>query len=278
MFVNERQARKDIVEVCKRIHSRGWISSTDGNVSVKLGRDRILTTPSGIHKGFMEERDLVVTNLEGKLLTGSRNPSSEIQMHLTCYRQRPEINAVVHAHPTLCIAFSLAGITLAKCLLPEVVFTLGSIPTANYSTPTTDEVPKSIEGLIRDYDAVILERHGSLTVGKTVFDAYNTLERMEHVAEITHKAKQLGEVHPLGKAELDKLLNVRSALGLPERKIQSDCGTCNACPEGQVNAVTPVALPEKSCCSDQKTSPSPEDITARVTAAVLSELKKQNLL
>jgi len=277
MFVNERQARKDIVEVCKRIHRRGWISSTDGNVSMKLGRDRILTTPSGIHKGFMEERDLVVTDMKGKLLTGSRKPSSEIQMHLTCYRERPDISAVVHAHPTLCIAFSLAGITLAKCLLPEVVFTLGSIPTANYSTPTTDEVPKSIEGLIKDYDAVILERHGSLTVGNTVFDAYNTLERMEHVAEITHKARQLGEVHPLGEDELDKLLNVRKALGLPERKIQSECGDCNACPEGKAQMATPQEPPKKTCCSEQTPS-SPEDITARVTTAVLSELKKQNLL
>ncbi|MBF0276079.1 MAG: class II aldolase/adducin family protein [Nitrospinae bacterium] len=272
MFVNEREARKNIVDICKRIHERGWISSTDGNVSMKLGRDRILTTPSGIHKGFMTESDLVVTDMKGKLLSGSRKPSSELMMHITCYEQRPEINAVVHAHPTLCIAFSLAGVTLAKCLLPEVVFTLGSIPTAGYSTPTTNEVPKSIETLIQDYDGVILERHGSLTVGKTIFEAYNTLERMEHVAEITHKARQLGEVHPLNEEQMNKLMDVSKQLGLPQKKINTECNGCNVCPEGGMNLPTPQPLqPSVSSCSSGNQD---AKLIELVTKEVLKELQK----
>ncbi len=277
--ISERQARKDIVEIGKRIHSHGWISSTDGNISVRLGKNRLLTTPTGIHKGYMQESDLVVTDLEGKLLTGTRKPSSELMMHLTCYNQREEIGAVIHAHPTLCIAFSLARITLAKCLLPEVVFTLGSIPTAEYSTPTTDEVPQSIENLIADYDAVILERHGSLTVGKSLFDAYNTLERMEHVAEITHKARQLGEVHPLNAEQMDKLLNVSKRLGLKERKFEHHCEGCNACPEGgnmQPAPSTPqplVSQPQTECansCGSNCGSSTPQPPQLASSSSVLA--------
>ncbi len=293
--VTERQARKDIVEIGKRIHAHGWISSTDGNISVRLGKNRLLTTPTGIHKGYMKESDLVVTDMNGKLLTGTRKPSSELMMHLTCYNRREGIGAVIHAHPTLCIAFSLARITLAKCLLPEVVFTLGSIPTAQYSTPTTEEVPRSIEELIGDYDAVILERHGSLTVGTTLFDAYNTLERMEHVAEITHKARQLGEVHPLSAEQMDKLLNVSKKLGLPERKFEHNCEGCNACPEGgnmPSSSHTPKpSLAEASGCAGSdcenscssipaagasRSAPADSALIEAITREVIRELQKNS--
>ncbi|MBI3581020.1 MAG: class II aldolase/adducin family protein [Nitrospinae bacterium] len=223
----EFQHRRDLVEVGKRIHQKGWISSTDGNFSVKLGDDRILTTPTGVHKGFLDEDDLIVVDMTGKRISGRLNPSSELALHLQCYRQRPDVNGVIHAHPTMCVAFSVAGIHLAQCLLPEVVFTLGSIPTADYAPPTTEEVPKSIEMPIREYDAVILERHGSVTVGKTIFDAYNTLERMEHAAEITYYARSLGGARPLTGTQVDELLKIRSGLGLPERRVT--CNDCNAC-------------------------------------------------
>ncbi len=226
----EREHRKDIVEVCQRIHARGWISSTDGNVSVRLKKDRILITPTGLHKGYLTEKDLIVTDMEGNLISGSLQPSSEISMHLTCYRERPDIGAVVHAHPTMCVAFSLAGIKLAKCLLPEVVFTLGSIPTADYAPPTTDEVPASIEKYINDHDAIILERHGSLTVGRDVYEAYNTLERMEHVAEMTHHARQLGNVKPLSAEQIEQLQSIGDQRGWPRKKLEQDnCNDCNAC-------------------------------------------------
>lgn len=226
----ESELRKDIVEVCKRIHARGWISSTDGNVSAKLGRGRILITPTGIHKGYMTERDLIVIDMNGKLLSGSRNPSSEMMMHLTCYAERPDINSVVHAHPTMCVSFSLAGIRLAKCLLPEVVFTLGSIPTAEYAPPTTDEVPASIRKFIKEFDAIILERHGSVTVGADVFTAYNTLERMEHVAEMTYHARQLGAIKPLSSEQIEVLQKIGDSQGMRRKKIIHDnCNNCNAC-------------------------------------------------
>jgi L-fuculose-phosphate aldolase len=144
------------------------------------------------------------------------------------------------------------------------VFTLGSIPTADYAVPTTDQVPKSIEKTIREYDAVILERHGSVTVGKTIFDAYNTLERMEHVAEITYHARALGNPRPLSKAQVDELLKIRSGLGLPERKVT--CNDCNSC--GKHNCAS---SPEKAATIHPKDD---ERLMELITREVMAELKK----
>jgi L-fuculose-phosphate aldolase len=178
----------------------------------------------------MSERDVIVVDMEGKLIAGSRKPSSEIVLHLTCYRERPDVNAVVHAHPTMCVAFSLAGVSLAKCLLPEVIFTLGSIPTAEYAAPTTVDVAESVKRHIRDFDAVILARHGSVSVGADVFGAYNTLERMEHVAEITFHARQIGDIKPLTSAQIENLQAIGEKMGWPKKKIITDvCNSCNAC-------------------------------------------------
>lgn len=227
---SEQEIRREIVKVCGLIHRKGWISSTDGNVSVRLGRDRLLITPSGTHKGFMIPRDLIVIDMEGRLVAGAGKPSSETAMHLACYRQRPDIQAVVHAHPTYSVAFSLAGIKLAKCLLPEVVFTLGSIPTAGYAPPATEDVAESIRCYIKDFDAIILERHGSVTVGRDLMGAYNALERMEHVAEITYHARQLGGAKPLSPEQVENLQRIAEAQGWPRKRILTEsCNECDAC-------------------------------------------------
>ncbi len=264
MLKNEDEHRKDIVEICRRTYKQGWIAASDGNVSVRLPRNRVLTTPTKLHKGFITERDLVIIDMDGKPISGKYGPSSEIMMHLECYKMRPEIEAVVHAHPTYCVAFSLAGVTLAKCMLPEVVFSLGSIPTASYSTPTTEEVPQSIQEYVKDFDAIILERHGSLTIGKTVFDAYNLLERIEHVAQITHAARQLGDLNPLSQEQIGKLKKVGENLGLPPRKILQRCQSCKACPSGKLASLQ--QSDSTSTCSSQgspksEASPQPTPTT-----------------
>jgi L-fuculose-phosphate aldolase len=228
---DEREHRRDIVEVCRRIYAHGWIASTDGNVSVLLEDGRVLATPTGVHKGYLSEHDVIVVDRAGNQLSGERAVSSEIKMHLAAYDERPDVRAVVHAHPTNCIAFSLAGVSLAQCLLPEIVLTFGAIPTTAYTTPTTEEVPREVRRWLRDYDAMILDRHGSLTVGSDVFAAYEKLERMEHVAEITFRARQLGPIRPLSPEQVALLQRVGKDLGLPERKVSSSpCEQCNACP------------------------------------------------
>jgi L-fuculose-phosphate aldolase len=240
---SEQKARRDIVEIIRRVYAHGWIAATDGNVSVLLSPDRVLATPTGIHKGSMTEDDLIVVDRQGARVSGTRAPSSELRMHLAAYDERPDVGAVVHAHPTNCIAFSLAGVSLAQCLLPEIVFTFGSIPTTAYTTPTTEEVPREIRRWVRDFDAMILDRHGSLTVGEDVFAAYDKLERMEHVAEITFRARQLGPIRPLMPGQIAQLQAVGRGLGLPEKKIlPAPCDHCNACPASTMGR-NPTAMP-----------------------------------
>ncbi len=263
--LSERDARRDIVEVCRRIYARGWIASTDGNVSILLAPDRVLTTPTGIHKGTMSEEDLLVVDRSGRVLSGSRRPSSELLMHLAAYDERPDVRAVVHAHPTNCIAFSIAGVSLAQCLLPEVVLTFGSIPTTAYTTPTTDEVPKEVRRWLRGFDAMILDRHGSLTVGPDVLSAYDKLERMEHVAEITFRARMLGPIRPLEPAQIARLQAVGRGLGLPERTIlPTPCEQCNACPSGRLGSTPSPPIPAPTPVQGE----SMDDMVRRVTGSV----------
>lgn len=260
------ELREEVCEICRRCYARGWLSATDGNVSVRIGRDRLLATPSGLHKGFLKPNDLIIVDMQGRRVTGPHRPTSELAMHIACYEERPDVNAVVHMHPTYCIAFSVAGETLAQCLLPEIVFTFGVIPTAPYSAPTTDEVPAAIKKYIADFDAMILDRHGSLTIGTDLMDAFNKLERMEHVAEITHAARQLGEVKPLTPAQISQLQQIGDDLGLPRRKINLMCEQCNACSRGGIVRWAPppaepasAAEPAPALCA-----PAPAEATSTV--------------
>ena len=201
----ERQFRIELAQVCRWMYEKNLISSTDGNVSVKLNDHRMLITPSGVNKGFLKPEDFIVTDLNGKKLSGSKNPSQEISMHVKVYAQRKDIYAVVHAHPIHCIAFTLAGKNLGEDYLPEVVLSVGKIPIVPYTTPTTNEVGQGIESYIQKYNAMILDRHGALTLGKTLLDAFNNLERMEHVAHVMFVAHQLGPLKHLREDELQKL-------------------------------------------------------------------------
>jgi L-fuculose-phosphate aldolase len=257
--------------VVRRVYARGWIAATDGNVSILLTPDRVLATPTGINKGTMTEDDLIVVDRQGRKITGTRPPSSELRMHLAAYDERPDVKAVVHAHPTNCIAFSLAGVSLAQCLLPEIVFTFGSIPTTAYTTPTTDEVPDEIRKWLKDFDAMILDRHGSLTVGADVGAAYDKLERMEHVAEITFRARQLGPIRALSPEQIARLQGVGRGLGLPERKIlPTPCEHCNACPNGTLGqaAAAPPRAPAPAAMPRPADAPDVEDLVRRVSASV----------
>jgi L-fuculose-phosphate aldolase len=203
----QQQLKEDIVRVCRMLHRKNYLAATDGNVSVRLG-DLVLTTPSGINKGLMEAYQVITVDLEGRVLAGEGTPTSEIRMHLLAYELRPEISAVVHAHLPYATACTLAGVSLLEPILPEVVITLGGIPTAPYATPGSEAVPEAIRDFIREYDAILLSRHGAMTVGRDVTDAYNKMEKLEHTARVMLAARLQGAVTPLPPAEVEKLRRI----------------------------------------------------------------------
>ena len=214
-MTREEEAREAIVEIGRRMHERGLISGIDGNISIRISRSRILTTPSGVNKGYLRPEDLIVVDLNtGEKVKGKKRPTSEIRMHLEAYRLRPEIGAVVHAHPPTAVALTVAGHSLSQCFIAEDLLQYGIVPTAPYATPGSEDVPRALARYIIDHEAVMLARHGSVTVGKDVYEAYNRLESLEHTARITFMALQLGGATPLPDEEVERLITLAEEMGV----------------------------------------------------------------
>ena len=210
----ESQLRADIVEVGRRMYARAYTASNDGNISVRLGPDRLLMTPKSVCKGFMTPDMMCITDLEGRKIQGDRDPSSEILMHLEVYRQRPDVQAVVHAHPPIATGFAVAGIPLDRAVLAEVLTTLGSIPIAEYATPSTRELPEAVRKYIKAHDGMLLANHGALTVGTDLYSAYYKMETIEHFAKISLVARLLGRENLISREEVIRLQGLRDTYGI----------------------------------------------------------------
>ncbi len=204
---NEYRLRQEIIRVTRIVANQGLIRSSDGNLSVRLDENRFLMTPSGLYKMSMEPDDPIVVNENGKVLIGKPGlkPTSEFNMHLEAFRQRPDINAVLHAHPPYATALTIAGLPFPTDYLPEVLIALGDVPVANYGTPGTPALAESIQELIKDHNAIILSHHGSITVGKTLEEALVALERLEHAAYTYYLANNLSTPVSLAAEELAHL-------------------------------------------------------------------------
>ena len=210
----EAQLRAEIVEIGRRLHSRAYVASNDGNISVRLGDGHLLTTPKGVSKGFMTPDIMVTTDLEGHKVAGERDPSSELLMHLAVYHNRPDVTAVVHAHPPTATGFAVAGIPLDRAVLAEVVTTLGSIPIADYGTPSTAELADAVREFIKTHDGLLLANHGALTVAGGLFAAYYKMETIEHFARISLVARLLGRERLLSREEVNRLQGLRGMYGI----------------------------------------------------------------
>lgn len=206
--------KADIVEVGRRLYARGFVASNDGNITIRIAEDRLLTTPKSVSKGFMTPDMMVVVDLDGRKVAGSRDASSELKMHLEVYRQRADVKAVVHAHPALATGFAVAGIPLDRAVLAEVICTLGSIPIAEYATPSTMELPNAVRQYIKAHDGLLLANHGALTVGADVFAAYYKMETIEHFAKISLVARTLGREQLLSRDEVERLQGLRGMYGI----------------------------------------------------------------
>ena len=220
----EEAKRADIIEIGRRLHQRAYVASNDGNISVRLDAERLLTTPKGVSKGFMSPDMLVITDYEGRKLAGERDPSSELPMHLAVYRRRSDVMAVVHAHPPVATGFAVAGIPLDRAVLAEVVTTLGSIPIAEYGTPSTQELADAVDRHIAVHDGLLLANHGAITVADGLLRAYYKMETIEHFARISVVARILGRERLLSREEVNRLQELRGTYGI--------ASPAPICPEG----------------------------------------------
>jgi L-fuculose-phosphate aldolase len=213
---NDSELRHEIVRIGRLMHQFEFVDGASGNLSARLGPDRILATPSGLAKGFLSPDQLIVVDMDGNLLPPALpglKPTSELLMHLEAYRQRPDVNGVIHAHPITSVALSIAGIPLTDCIIPEAVVLFGTIPTTPYATPSSAENQHAISELVKTHDAIVLAYHGSLTVGPTLWEAYLKLESLEHTAKIIALAQTLGGAKPLPPEQVMKLIETRKQWG-----------------------------------------------------------------
>lgn len=206
----EGELRRELVRFGRWLHKLGFMPGTSGNLSVRLGDDRLLATPTGASKYLLQSRDMVVIDLDGRQISGSRKVTSEIGMHLAIYRQRLDVQAVIHSHPVVATAFACAGRALDEPLCSEAVMALGAVPLASYATTGTDEVAASLMNLIPRHEAILMANHGAVTYGTSLLDAFLKMETVEHYAKICLVAHQLGTPRPLKDLEVEQLVRAKS--------------------------------------------------------------------
>ena len=221
----ELRLRSAICRIGELCYQRSYIVGADGNISARLGDGSILITPSGAMKGFLEPHQIAHIDLDGHLLDAGPRPSSEVGIHLVAYQERPEMKAVLHAHPPHAVAMTIAGVDLQAPFIPEIIVTIGGIPTAQFGTPGTPELAESIRAIVRCSDTVLMSNHGSVTLGANLMEAYKKLDMVEHTARILYLAHTVGPARPLPPEYVAKLLATREALGIrTTNTLENRCG------------------------------------------------------
>lgn len=261
---SEYKVREHICQIGRLIFEKGFVAANDGNISVRISENEILTTPTQVSKGFLKPDMIVKVDLDGNVLAGNRKPSSELKMHLRVYKERSDVHAVVHAHPPYSTAFAIAGLPLNQALMPESVVLLGTIPVAEYGTPSTEEIPNAVAKYVHNHSGLLLENHGALTWGSDLLAAYYLMESLEFTAKINFIVKQLGGERELSEQRVSELLKIRAAMGITGETprgipCEPDVDVCDL--DSAVPTPTTTISNE-----DMKT------IVDRVTQAVLSRL------
>ena len=218
-MASELEIKEQICDIGRRIYNRNMVAANDGNISVKISENEFLCTPTGVSKGFMTPEYICKVDAKGNVLEANGNfrPSSEIKMHMRVYEKREDVGAVVHAHPVYATSFAIAGIPLTEPIMPEAVIALGSVPIAEYGTPSTMEIPDNIEKYLQQYDAVLLESHGALTWSGDLLSAYMKMESVEFYAQLMYQTKMLGGPKVFSEERVEQLYEVRRKLGMTGR-------------------------------------------------------------
>lgn len=273
-MASEYAIKVQMCEIGKRIYNQGMVASNDGNISVKIGPDEFLCTPTGVSKGFMTPEYICKVDSHGNVLQSYEGfkPSSEIKMHLRVYKERPDVVSVVHAHPIYATGFAIAGIPLTAPIMPEAVIALGCVPIAPYGTPSTEEIPDHVAKYLQHYDAVLLENHGALTYSDSLLNAYHKMESVEFYAKLMFIAKMLGGPKELSEEQVKKLYEIRRKFGMKGKHPADLCPVFAAgktpCPNCDFSGMDCT----KAQTSEKQTSDN--ELVAEITKRVLAQMGK----
>ena len=259
---SEFEVKKQICEIGKRIYQNGFVAANDGNISVKMSENEYLCSPTGVSKGFMTPDMICRVDGTGKVLqaANSLRPSSEIKMHLRVYKERPDVTAVVHAHPPYATSFAIAGIPLSQPIMPEAIISLGCVPIAEYGTPSTDEIPNAVAKYLQSFDAVLLANHGALSYSVDLTQAYFKMESLEFYAKLLFISRQLGGPKELSDSQVQNLYELRRKFGLPGKHPADVCVSGDHCGQG-------------SCKCKGEGSSDMESVIAEVARRVIASMK-----
>ncbi len=270
-MMSEYEVKKQICEIGKRIYGQGMVASNDGNISVKINDNEFLCTPTGVSKGFMTPEYICKVDANGKVIQANEGfrPSSEIKMHMRVYKNRPDVQSVVHAHPVYATSFAIAGIPLTQPIMPEAVIALGCVPIAKYGTPSTEEIPDAVEPYLQSFDAVLLENHGALTFSNNLLNAYHKMEAVEFYAKLLFNANMLGGPKELSDAQVQRLYQLRREFGLPGKH------PADLCPNAKAGKPSCHSCGGNCTCGSSSSAPAAaDDLVAEITKRVMAQLGK----
>jgi len=225
--INDRRLKEQICEIGRRVYNKGFAAANDGNISIRVGENEVLCSPTMICKGFMEPEDICAVDLDGNQLAGKRKRTSEVLLHLTIMKERPDVKAVVHCHPPHATAFAVAGEAIPQCILPEVEVFMGEVPIAPYETPGGQEFADTVKPFLKGTNTVILKSHGTVSFGKDLEDAYWKTEILDAYCRILMLSRQLGNVDFFSEEKTRELLDLKKRLGFDDPRFQNeDCDLC----------------------------------------------------
>ena len=267
-MINEMEIKKQICEIGRRIYNRNMVAANDGNISVKLNDNEFLCTPTGVSKGFMTPEFICKVDAKGNVIQANKGfkPSSEIKMHMRVYEKRPDVGAVVHAHPTFATSFAIAGIPLTQPIMPEAVISLGCVPIAEYGTPSTMEIPDNLEKYLPYFDAVLLENHGALTFSDNLLNAYHKMESVEFYARLLYISTQLGGPKELSEKQVQRLYEIRRQFGMKGKH------PADLCPNSK--AGLPSCHGCGHCDGSCHGGEAEKDLVAEITKRVIEQMTK----
>lgn len=262
------EIKKELCEIGRRIYTNGFVAANDGNFSVKVNDNEFYCTPTGVSKGFMTPDMILKVDGKGNLLeqNAKYKPSSEFKMHLAVYQERPDVNAVVHAHPPIATAHAVCGLPLDSMIMPEVIIFLGEVPLTKYGTPSTMEIPDAVRESFKTHDAVLLQNHGALSVGVDLTQAYFRMETLEYWAKVSLYARQLGGAEELTCDQIEKLIQIRKNMNLPGKH-----PGCKKCENNGTSKCHCMTVDAKTACAK---SGSNEAMISEITKKVLAAMGK----